>query len=193
MAIKLIDFDNLAKTLTFCIYIMGYTDTEKSRMEFIEYINHTYSARNIHRLLEEITKRINANILNITEYDYDPYGASVNILTSDLSVSNGETLAHLDKSHISVHTYPEIDKISNVRIDLEISTCGNISPLNALSLVADMFNPDVLIYDFVIRGVTKNRKGKRIYTCNDYKKSIKDYNRTQTDRYHIIKKHKYIF
>lgn len=154
MALQLINFDNLAKTLTLCIYIMCYTDTEKSKGKFIEYINKTYSALKIRNVLEEIANIINANILYITEYDYVPYGASVNVLTSDNQINNKDICAHLDKSHISVHTYPEIgkdSKVSYIRIDLEISTCGNISPLNSLSLIVDYFNPDVLIYDFVIR------------------------------------------
>lgn len=197
MELQLINFDNLAKTLTFCIYIMCYTDTEKCKGEFIEYINKTYSVLKIRNILEEIAKIINANILYITEYDYDPYGASVNVLISDSQINNlnnKDICAHLDKSHISVHTYPEIGKESNVsyvRIDLEISTCGNISPLNSLSMIVDYFNPDVLIYDFVIRGVTRNGEGKRIYTCRDYRKCIRKFNNTQLNRYHVIKKHRY--
>ena len=193
MALQLLNFDNLAKTLTLCIYIMCYTDTEKSKGKFIEYINKTYSALKIRNVLEEIANIINANILYITEYDYVPYGASVNVLTSDNQINNKDICAHLDKSHISVHTYPEIgkdSKVSYIRIDLEISTCGNISPLNSLSLIVDYFNPDVLIYDFVIRGVTRSAEGKKIYTCDDCKKSIKKFNKTQLGRYHVVNRYR---
>lgn len=194
MALQLIDFDNLAKTLTYCIYIMGYTDTEESKNEFIEYINKTYGAGIIHSLIDKIAKMINANILDVTEYDYYPYGASINALTSDLQLSNDDICAHLDKSHISVHTYPEIGKessVSYIRIDLEISTCGSISPLKSLPIIIDYFDPDVMTYDFVIRGVTKNGKGKKIYTCDGYKRNINDFNKTQAKRYHIIKNSQY--
>ena len=43
-------------------------------------------------------------------------------------------LAHLDKSHITVHTYPEynpIGGISTFRADIDVSTCGEISPLKS--------------------------------------------------------------
>lgn len=194
MALQIIDFNNLAKTLTYCIYIMGYTDTEESKNEFIEYINKTYGASIIHSLIEKIAKMINANILDVTEYDYNPYGASVNALTSDLQLTNDDICAHLDKSHISVHTYPEIGKessVSYIRIDLEISTCGTISPLNSLPIIIDYFDPDVMTYDFVIRGVTENGKGKKVYTCANYKKNIINFNKTQIKRYHIIKNSRY--
>jgi S-adenosylmethionine decarboxylase len=46
--------------------------------------------------------------------------------------------AHLDKSHICVHTYPETHPDSGIctfRADVEVSTCGRISPLHALDFL----------------------------------------------------------
>ena len=43
---------------------------------------------------------------------------------------------HLNKSHITVHTYPEYhpdEGISTFRADIDVSTCGEISPLKALN------------------------------------------------------------
>lgn len=54
----------------------------------------------------------------------------------------------------------------------------------------DYFNPDVLIYDFVIRGVTRSAEGKKIYTCDDCKKSIKKFNKTQLGRYHVVNRYR---
>lgn len=190
MALQLMNFDNLSKTLTCCIYTMCYTDTEHSKKEFIEYINRTYSSTKIKDILEKISNIINANILYITEYDYIPYGASVNILTSDSQIDNKKMCAHLDKSHIAVHTYPEISKetkVSYVRIDLEISSCGNISPLDSLETVVEYFNPDIFIYDFKIRGVTKTKEGVRRYSYDNLKKNIRTFNKKQAYRYQIIK------
>lgn len=50
---------------------------------------------------------IGAKVLNIARQDYDPQGASVTILIAEGSMlPAGETqLAHLDKSHVTVHTY----------------------------------------------------------------------------------------
>ena len=62
---------------------------------------------------------IGANVLNVARQDYDPYGASVTILISEEPIaaehlSNSEApgplpesvVGHLDKSHLTVHTYP---------------------------------------------------------------------------------------
>jgi S-adenosylmethionine decarboxylase len=88
----------------------------------------------------------------LPEQDYDLQGASVTILISEghqyereIEESEaggvpgelpGTVIAHLDKSHITVHTYPEShpdDGISTFRADIDVSTCGHISPLKALN------------------------------------------------------------
>lgn len=189
MKIELTEFNNLSKTLTCCIYTIYCTDTTYKRKKLIEYINKAYNAVAIRDILKKIANIIGAEILSITEYDYKPYGASVNVLTSDSSIGNKDICAHLDKSHISVHTYPDIAKeslVSFIRIDLEISTCGNINPLKALPLIINSFNPDILIYDLKIRGVMRNEMGERIYTCDNIIRSIRNFNKKNRKKY-IIK------
>ncbi len=189
MKLELSEFNNLSKTLTCCIYTLYCTDTEYKRQKFIEYINKRYNAVIIRGILKKIATIIGAEILYITEYDYKPYGASVNILTSDSSLSNKDICAHLDKSHISVHTYPDIARgslVSFIRIDLEISTCGSINPLKALPLIINSFTPDILIYDLKIRGVMRNKMGERIYTCDNLIRKLQNFNRENRERY-IIK------
>ena len=48
----------------------------------------------------------------------------------------GETqLAHLDKSHVTVHTYPEYHPetcLATFRVDIDVATCGEITPLSTL-------------------------------------------------------------
>jgi S-adenosylmethionine decarboxylase len=66
--------------------------------------------------------------------DYDPVGASTMVLMSDIK-GGGEPIpsvqvnAHLDKSHITAHTYPDAadpDGICSFRVDIDIATCkGN--------------------------------------------------------------------
>jgi S-adenosylmethionine decarboxylase len=47
---------------------------------------------------------------------------------------NGDTMvAHLDKSHVTVHTYPEYHpdtSLATFRVDIDVATCGK-SPLCA--------------------------------------------------------------
>ena len=68
---------------------------------------------------------IGAKILNIAKQDYEPQGASVTILISEESkLPSGEIqLAHLDKSHVTVHTYPEYHPescLATFRVDIEV-------------------------------------------------------------------------
>uniref|UniRef100_UPI0038B28705 adenosylmethionine decarboxylase n=1 Tax=Heliomicrobium undosum TaxID=121734 RepID=UPI0038B28705 len=85
--------------------------------------------------------------------------------------------AHLDKSHITVHTYPEShpDKgISTFRADIDVSTCGMISPLKALNYLINSFSSDIVIADYRVRGFTRDVSGKKYFI--DHKiNSIQNY------------------
>jgi S-adenosylmethionine decarboxylase len=139
---------------------------------------------------------IGANILNIARQDYDPQGASVTILISEEPVIDkkaagkevlisarprpaalGCVVAHLDKSHITVHTYPEThpdNGIATFRADIDVATCGVISPLKALNYLIESFESDIVIMDYRVRGFTRDVKGKKHYI--DHKiNSIQDY------------------
>jgi S-adenosylmethionine decarboxylase len=86
-------------------------------------------------------------------------------------------VAHLDKSHITVHTYPELhphNGIATFRADIEVATCGVISPLKALNYLIESFESDIVICDYRVRGFTRDVKGKKHYI--DHKiNSIQDY------------------
>ena len=75
-------------------------------------------------------------------------------------------VAHLDKSHITVHTYPEShpdNGISTFRADIDVSTCGRISPLRALNYLIHSFDSDIVIMDYRVRGFTRDVRGKKHY------------------------------
>lgn len=75
-------------------------------------------------------------------------------------------VAHLDKSHICVHTYPEAhpaDGICTFRADIEVSTCGRISPLHALNYLIRQFESDVMNIDYRVRGFTRDIAGKKYF------------------------------
>ena len=175
--IKLYGFNNLTKTLSFNMYDICYAKTPQHRREYIEYIDEEYNAERLTGILTEVAKIIGANILNIARQDYDPQGASVTILISEQPVeptasqieeSPGplpETiLAHLDKSHITVHTYPEIHPVEGIatfRVDIDVSTCGVISPLKALNYLIHQFDSDIVTVDYRVRGFTRDVEGKK--------------------------------
>jgi len=75
-------------------------------------------------------------------------------------------VAHLDKSHICVHTYPEShpdDGICTFRADIEVSTCGVISPLKALNYLIHQFDSDIVTVDYRVRGFTRDINGIKHY------------------------------
>lgn len=98
-------------------------------------------------------------------------------------------VAHLDKSHITVHTYPEShpDKgISTFRADIDVSTCGRISPLTALNYLINSFSSDMVIIDYRVRGFTRDINGKKLFI--DHKiNSIQNYISKETrDLYQMV-------
>lgn len=200
--LRLHGFNNLTKTLSFNIYDVCYTQTDAQQREYIEYIDEAYNAERLTQILTDVSDIIGANILNVARQDYDPQGASVTILISEEPVvaehlSNTEApgplpetiVGHLDKSHLTVHTYPEShpdNGISTFRADIDVSTCGRISPLKALNYLIHSFESDIVIMDYRVRGFTRDVKGKKLYI--DHKiNSIQNYLAKDTrERYQMI-------
>jgi len=166
--LRLRGFNNLTKTLSFNIYDICYARVPQARKEYLEYIDEEYNSERLVRILTEVSDIIGANILNISSQDYDPMGASVTVLIAEEPVEpkSDQVLAHLDKSHLCVHTYPESDSklgISTFRVDVDISTCGKISPLKALNHLIESFDSDIVLMDYKVRGFTRDVKGKKHY------------------------------
>ncbi|RME34511.1 MAG: adenosylmethionine decarboxylase [Gammaproteobacteria bacterium] len=176
--LKLHGFNNLTKTLSFNIYDICYAKMPEHVREYIEYIDEAYNADRLTRILEEVADIIGANILNVAHQDYDPQGASVTMLISEEPVLPRTALvdreapgplpdavvAHLDKSHIAVHTYPEShpdNGISTFRADIDVSTCGRISPLKALNFLIHSFESDIVTIDYRVRGFTRDVSGTK--------------------------------
>ena len=207
--LKLYGFNNLTKTLSFNIYDICYAQSKEDKAGYINYINDQYNSARLTKILTEVTRIIGANILNIAKQDYEPQGASVNLLISEeevpiyaidpinnFSEAHSEKVpepkhivGHLDKSHITVHTYPEShpdDGISTFRADIEVSTCGEISPLKALDYLIECFDADIINMDYRVRGFTRDIKGDKVFIdhkINSIADFIKESNR---DGYQII-------
>jgi len=195
--LKLHGFNNLTKTLSFNIYDICYAKTAKQRRAYIEYIDEAYNAERLTSILTDVANIVGATILNIAHEDYDPIGASVTMLVSEelyafQSISRTEgpgplpdaVVAHLDKSHITVHTYPEShpdNGLSTFRVDIDVSTCGRISPLRALNYLIHSFESDIVIIDYRVRGFTRDIRGKKHFI--DHKiNSIQNYLSRDTKR-----------
>jgi S-adenosylmethionine decarboxylase len=164
-------FNNLTKSLSFNMYDICYTKTVEDREAYLMYIDDEYNSKKLTEILKKVTEIIGATILNISIQDYDPQGASVTILISDA------VALHLDKSHITVHTYPEYNPNTGVctfRADIDVSTCGEISPLAALPFLIGSFDTDVMTLDYRVRGFTRDITGKKLFIDHALT-SIQDY------------------
>ncbi|MDD3802016.1 MAG: adenosylmethionine decarboxylase [Desulfuromonas thiophila] len=189
--IKLRGFNNLTKTLSFNIYDVCYAKAPANRKEYLEYIDEEYNAERLVTILQEVADIIGANILSISSQDYDPMGASVTILIAEepIDPKPDQVLAHLDKSHLCIHTYPETDSklgISTFRVDVDVSTCGKISPLKALNHLIESFESDIVLMDYKVRGFTRDTKGKKHYIDHRIHSIQQFIKRKTLDLYHCV-------
>jgi S-adenosylmethionine decarboxylase len=203
--LKLYGFNNLTKTLSFNIYDICYTESEKARKDYIDYIDEQYNSERLTKILCKVTEIIGAHILNISKQDYEPQGASVNVLIAeenilqehiDASCNKGKLVrendcihAHLDKSHVTVHTFPEFhpeNAISTFRVDIDVATCGKVSPLKVLNYLIGSFDSDIITIDYKVRGFTRDLNGKKCFMDHRIT-SIQDYIQENTlQRYDAI-------
>lgn len=182
--IELHGFNNLTKSLSFNMYDICYTKTKEEREAYLDYIDEQYNADRLTKILTHVSDIIGAHVLNVAKQDYVPQGASVTILVSEGPVvevpdevydeSPGplpdNVVLQLDKSHITVHTYPEFhpdEGISTFRADIDVSTCGEISPLKALNYLIHSFETDVMTIDYKVRGFTRDKDGNKLFIDHD--------------------------
>ncbi|MEH7040931.1 adenosylmethionine decarboxylase [Bacillus pseudomycoides] len=189
--IQLHGFNNLTKSLSFNMYDICYTRTKEEREAYIEYIDEQYNADRLTKILKNVSDIIGAHVLNIAKQDYVPQGASVTILVSEGPVVEVPTesftespgplpdsvVMQLDKSHITVHTYPEYhpdEGISTFRADIDVATCGEISPLKALNYLIHSFDTDIMTIDYRVRGFTRDITGNKLFIDHEIS-SIQNY------------------
>lgn len=205
--ITLYGFNNLTKTLSFNIYDVCYTKTEREKKDYIKYIDEQYNSERLTSILCGVTEIIGAHILNISKQDYDPEGASVTLLITeeampvhliDSSCNKGKlvptacrdsVVGHLDKSHVTVHTYPEFhphNEVTTFRVDIDVSTCGRISPLLALDYLIGSFDSDITTIDYRVRGFTRDVDGKKHFLDHEITSIQKFIDRKTLEKYDAI-------
>ncbi len=177
---RLYGFNNLTKALSFNIYDVCYAKTPREQKDYIAYIDEQYNSERLTSILTRLTDMIGATVLNVSRQDYEPQGASVTILIAEGSMIpvQGETqVAHLDKSHVTVHTYPEYHPdtcLATFRVDIDVATCGEITPLSTLDYLINSFDSDIITMDYRVRGFTRDVDGQKLFL--DHKiTSIQDY------------------
>ncbi len=194
--VRLQGFNNLTKVVSFNLYDFVAARCDAERESYIQYLHERFNGARITEILSNIAEIIDAEVLSVSTQDYDPWGASSLVLMSDLGhgpvasanadpvepvepVEPGEPVAalaasdlnvsvgaHLTKSHLCAHTYPDVldpRGICTFRVDIDIATCGTIVPLRALDYMFESFENDVVFIDYVVRGFTRDTDGNRVY------------------------------
>ena len=167
--LKLYGFNNLTKALSFNIYDVCYAKTPREQKDYIAYIDEQYNSERLTGILTHVVDMIGARVLNVSRQDYDPQGASVTLLIAEGSMVpiGGDTVvAHLDKSHVTVHTYPEYHPetcLATFRVDIDVATCGEITPLSTLDYLIGSFDSDIITMDYRVRGFTRDLHGKKLF------------------------------
>ena len=188
---KLYGFNNLTKALSFNIYDVCYAKTAREQKDYIAYIYEQYNSERLTGILTNLTDMIGAQVLHVSQQDYEPQGASVTLLIAEGSmIPAGSTqVAHLDKSHVTVHTYPEYHPetcLATFRVDIDVATCGEITPLSTLDYLIGSFDSDIITMDYRVRGFTRSVNGRKLFM--DHKiTSIQDYIAAETlQRYDAV-------
>lgn len=177
--LNLYGFNNLTKSLSFNIYDVCYARSPREQRDYIAYIDGQYNSERLTKILTTLTDMIGAKVLNIAKQDYEPQGASVTILIAEGSmIPAGSTqLAHLDKSHVTVHTYPEYHPetcLATFRVDIDVATCGEITPLSTLDYLIGSFDSDIITLDYKVRGFTRDVNGHKLFLDHEIR-SIQDF------------------
>ena len=171
--LRLYGFNNLTKALSFNIYDVCYAKTAREQKDYIAYIDEQYNSDRLRTILTTLTDMIGAQVLNIAQQDYEPQ----------------TQVAHLDKSHVTVHTYPEYHPetcLATFRVDIDVATCGEITPLSTLDYLIGSFDSDIITMDYRVRGFTRSVNGEKLFM--DHKvTSIQDYIDSRTlERYDAV-------
>ena len=163
--LKLYGFNNLTKALSFNIYDVCYAKTPREQKEYIAYIDQQYNSERLTDILTHVGEMIGAKLLHISRQ------------------------AHLDKSHVTVHTYPEYhpDKcLATFRVDIDVATCGEITPLSTLDYLIGSFDSDIITMDYRVRGFTRAEDGRKLF-MDHYMSSIQNYIKKETlERYDAV-------
>lgn len=170
--LRLQGFNNLGKALSLNLHNVRHAATPVDQRRCIEAMESARDLDWLTRTLTDVTGLIGAEVLNVASRQYAPQGASVTLMIAEEPLANTAKpaseglVAHLDKSHMALHTYPDAgpDGIVNLRTDVDIATCGVVSPLTALDYLLERFAADVVVADYRVRGFTRDVDGSKHFT-----------------------------
>ncbi len=165
--LKLYGFNNLTKSLSFNIYDVCYAKTSREQKDYIAYIDQQYNSERLTNILTQVVDMIGAKVLHITRQDYDPQGASVTVMIAEQSMVPSET--RLSRIWIKAMSpcipigYHPDTFVATFRVDIDVATCGEITPLKTLDFLIGSFDSDIITMDYRVRGFTRHMRGKAVH------------------------------
>ena len=73
--------------------------------------------------------------------------------------------------------------LATFRVDIDVATCGEITPLSTLDYLIGSFDSDIITMDYRVRGFTRDIEGKKLFMDHNMT-SIQDFIDPATlDRY----------
>ena len=186
--LKLYGFNNLTKALSFNIYDICYAKSAREQKDYIKYIDEQYNSDRLTKILSQVTDMIGARILNIAKQDYEPQGASVTMLIAEeAAVVSGSKKPVNAKPHAPETILAHLDtSIATFRVDIDVATCGEITPLQTLDYLISQFDSDIITMDYRVRGFTRDLQGRKLF-MDSKMTSIQEFIKQETlDEYDAV-------
>ena len=158
--------NNLTKSLGFNAYQLFLAESDAAKRHCMQELDRRYSADFLTDLLKNSAELIKAQVLNVSTEIYKPHGTSVTMLVAE---QRNTIMGHLDKSHLTVHTYADVQPnhaVCSFRLDFDLASCGSVTPLHTLPLLFDRVVCHVVTIDYRIRGYSRDGDERLIF--NDH-------------------------
>ena len=148
--------------------------------DYIAYIDEQYNSERLTNILTTLTDMIGAKVLNIARQDYDPQGGFRDHFDRrGLHDPGGETRCWATWTRATLRCTPIRSTtrkrcLATFRVDIDVATCGEITPLSTLDYLIGSFDSDIITMDYRVRGFTRDVDGKKLFMDHDVA-SIQDY------------------
>jgi len=148
---------SVTRSLAINVYQLWDESNDLSLHQWFGNLEDQHSAEKLSAFVRHLGESVGAKILNLSSTSYEPFGASVALLVGqELS-----QLAHLDASHIAVHSYfDSSEQCGQFRLEVEISTCGVPKPTKLIADVVGHCAADFMQVDYRTRGISWSEKGQ---------------------------------
>ncbi len=180
--ININNFNYLTKNLNILFYKFKYISNNKEKYKYFNYFNKKYNYKKLNKIIINISNIIKIKILNLSFQKYYYKKNNIKKIINNKYKKNKKLyiktiLVHLDKCYIYIFIYLKlnnINKLSFIEINFKISNFNKNNPLKLLNYLINIFNEDLIIIDYKIRGIIKNKK-KYIELRKKKISSIKNY------------------